>query len=147
MALEMCGRTNTKHMQLYEMIAYALCFRIYAIEEQCWPFVHFIFISFDVQALQLRPDRYIQMCLRLMSHCSILFKGDVAVVSISKHRKWRELPVYKRGPFFHMISTIAVFMPCCNYSSLEMTTRDVLFGAVHILRLGILCFYGNTIDA
>jgi len=40
----------------------------------------------------------------------------------------------------------AAFTPCRNYHSLELTTHEVLFRAVHVLGLGIMHFYGNTIN-
>lgn len=41
----------------------------------------------------------------------------------------------------------AAFTPCRTYSSLKMTTRDVIFWAVHILGQGIMCFYSTAINA
>ncbi len=41
----------------------------------------------------------------------------------------------------------AAFTQYRNYRNFKMTTRDVLLGAVHVLGLGIMLFYGNTINA
>lgn len=42
--------------------------------------------------------------------------------------------------------TYVAFMPS-RHRNYKMATRDVLPGAVDILRLGFMCFYGNTINA
>ncbi len=39
----------------------------------------------------------------------------------------------------------AAFTPYRNHCNFEMTTRDIHHGAVHVLGLGIMLFYGNTI--
>lgn len=83
------------------MIALTLYFRIDVIEVQRAPFVHAFFMSLKAQALQLRFDGYIHMCLGLNgTMLCFFFKGNVTVVSIFKHHKWSQLPVHERGPFF-----------------------------------------------
>lgn len=49
----------------------------------------------------------------------------------------------------HVIITVVIiiiFLWFYNYRNYEMTIRDVLLGAIHVFRLGIVHFYGNSIN-
>ncbi len=54
--------------------------------------------------------------------------------------KWRVLAAENSA----QVKSNSVFTAFHNYRHFEMTTRDVQLSTVHVLGLGIICFYSNS---